>query len=237
MKKIDIVKSLREDEKDGYGEILEITKEGVNYYDYDHDETFYRSEKYCTIDWLISKIFVGETAKKRGVDERTIANMLKMAYGEEFKDAICTLRGIVVFTNKNDFKKGIRMICPNDDLDELLEEFEYEDFDHVCGKLWHRKQIVFVNEKCISKFAVVDCDEILGYVDIYSSGMYETLIHEVRHCMLDTNQFLSEEQYPVYLAAEDEVEEFCRYKYDMLPKKYRIIDIPQEMIPKKVKYA
>ena len=233
MYKRDIVQWLNEDQQNGKGLILDVTKEGVNYYDYENDETFYRSHKYCTLKWLSSIIYIGEEGKKKGLDEYTIAKMLKAAYGDSFEDAICTLRGIIIYSTEEDFAKGVERFCPDDDLPLLLSEFSYNDMEilNACGRKWHRKQLVFINERAIADTSTEGLDEFFGYVDNYSLGIYETIIHETRHIMMDTNMFLDMEKYPISDAAEEAVENFCRCRYDRLPKELKLVNMPKELIP------
>ena len=234
MNKKDILSCLREDEKEQNGEILEVKKDGVLYYDYGYgNEVFFISTKYCTRNFVASKIFVGEKSNSMGVDIELLTNVLCHAFKDFFPDAFSTFRGCVVFGNKKEFEKGIKTILPNEDFSELMEEFEYEDMDNCVGKLWYRKQIIFVNEKLIRKLAKENKDDYLyDFVEEYSRGILMTIIHEMRHCMF-TNCFLPEDSYPEYLESEEEVENFCINAYESLPYSLKLINVPKDSLDKK----
>ena len=55
-----------------------------------------------------------------------------------------------------------------------------------------------------------------GFHSEYCAGILVTLLHEVRHLMLDSNSFLPEDIYPEEIKEEDEVEMFARNAYDNL---------------------
>lgn len=229
MTKEELRKTLFEDQEEGLGEIIEETDEGFLYYDYNSGvETFYRDEKYCTIDWLKSRIYIGSSILSKGLTQEFVANMIKKAYGDEFVNAITTLNGIVIFSNEEELIDAIKFVA-EDEFDEVMDydEMPIENFENVLGKLWYRMRTPMICENTcvdISKQLAreISCDEdIYTLNEEYSNCLITTIIHELRHCMLETNLFLDEKQYPVYLNAEDEVESFCVSKYDLLPHNYR----------------
>ena len=114
MKLEKIIEELKEDETNENGEILEIKKDGVLYYDYENMETFYRDEDNCTIDFLVSCMFISDTSIRHGLDKKTISTMLKIAYGDSFADAVTTLNNIIIFSNEKDFEQAIKISCPNE---------------------------------------------------------------------------------------------------------------------------
>lgn len=50
--------------------------------------------------------------------------------------------------------------------------------------------------------------------DEVERGLWMTIIHELRHLLLDTNIVLCEDAYPTTEAAEDMVEAYCRMYYE-----------------------
>ena len=100
------------------------------------------------------------------------------------------------------------------------------------------RQCVWINvgesAKCCSELA----DEFMSYDREFGIYIASTLIHEIRHLMLETCFILPEETYPADLGDEDAVEEFCREKTDFLLYELQTIDVPTEMIPEReVQYA
>lgn len=229
MTREEIKQELLEDQNKGLGEILEETNEGFLYYDYDSGiETFYRDEQYCTIDWLKSRIYIGQSIQNKGLTADFVANMIKQAYGDEFVNAITTLNGIVIFSNEEELIEAIRFVA-DDEFEEIMDydEMPIEKFDNVLGKLWYRMRTPMVYERECFAAAKRLTKEISYFNDSYtlneeySSCLIETIIHELRHCMLENHLFLNEQEYPVYLNSEDKVESFCNEKYNLLPNKYK----------------
>lgn len=226
MKKEELINSINEDANEENGEIIEQNENGILYLDlYDGLEVFYRFEEFCTVENLSSLIFLGKETGKYGINATDCAKMLEKAFGDEFKDMMTTLKGIVIFSSEEDFVNGIKKLLADDFRETDFEDFSYEDVEDVIGRMWYWKQIAFVNEKLIRENAEELADEIFDFNDEYSWGIYQTLIHECRHVMLETNFFLDEEKYPPEENKEEMVEEYCRYKYDMLPKEFAKIKI------------
>lgn len=84
------------------------------------------------------------------------------------------------------------------------------DMDRVIGLMWYEKNIILINVGLIQKTSEEIADEFCPSESQFSDGIVTTLVHELRHLMLDTNVLLSEEDYPYSENAEDAVEEFTR---------------------------
>lgn len=82
-------------------------------------------------------------------------------------------------------------------------------------------QICIINEGEILK-TVSEINEGEYGDDIYLDGIGITVIHECRHQMLDCNFLLSEEDYPVELASEEEVERFSCNKWNEIWKSHHL---------------
>lgn len=108
MTKEKILVALKEDEKEGNGEILRETEEGVEYYDYEwswnNHTVFFRDEKYCTKEKLKELIFISEKSRKYGITEEYIASILADAYKDCMVDMMTTLRAIAIIHTEDDLK-------------------------------------------------------------------------------------------------------------------------------------
>ena len=86
------------------------------------------------------------------------------------------------------------------------------------GVTWWEKNICIINAARIIATSQDTCEELDGndyYVQKETEiGMWTTIIHELRHLLLDTNIILPEDEYPVELAVEEAVEEYCRAYYE-----------------------
>jgi hypothetical protein len=229
-----IVNELKQDQKDGNGEILSSEKEGVLYFDYNNDtETFYRFGKYCTEDVLASKIVIGSKAKEIGLNEQKIAKMIFAAYGKEAKDAICTLNQIGIFFGEEDFDEVLNKL--NENLmtgEDLSEWMEYHAFENLLGQMYFALQMpmICIDSICKGSMEIAKDDEEFWcedyetrFKEIFDDAIGTTIIHELRHCMMDTNLFLPEDKYPYEEAKEENVEEFGKNNYrENVPMEYRI---------------
>lgn len=215
MRKEDVISVLTEDESNGNGEILEVTDDYVSYCDYTDDTTKeFRFDKSCTDEYMSTIIKIGESAKSNGLTEKFIVSVLKKAFGEDYFDAVCTLSGIIVPSNKNEFIKMLKdTIRTGDDIDEW---YSWEDNEHYVGKMLTQHQIVLINEPVIHKMAHEMAEDEQEENKEYEIGILTTLLHEMRHLMLDTNPFLPEEEFPEELKEEENVEEFARETYESL---------------------
>lgn len=213
-------RSLKKDQKEGNGKILGENEKGISYYDYDtscdDDVLYFRKPEYCTKDELEKLIFVGNVADKR-ITPEFLANVLSDAYSGILDDMMAVLRGIAVISEDQDVKK----------LSEAwnIDEDEIRDVEptNCIGVTWFQKRIAIIYEQAVietsREIAKEDPSEPFGR--IYLRGICSTAIHECRHVMLDCNPFLDEDEYPVYLQSEEEVEEFCRDRWDRIETKYQ----------------
>ena len=238
MNKDEIILNIKEDVENELGEILEENEIGISYYDYDNGvESFYCFPEYCSLDRLKSKIFIGKSISEKGLTNEFVANMLQEVFKKDFVDAFCTLNSILIFSNEEELNAALEFAAP-DEIEEVLsyDEHTIDSFEkhNVCGKMWYRKQSPMIYEKSILNVAIDIANKYANekedkeyYNQIlneeYSCGIIQTIIHECRHCMLETNLFLSEEKYPTYLNSENEVEEFCCSAYEMLSAKYKML--------------
>lgn len=215
MNKETTIKELTEDEKEENGEILEQTDEYVLYFDKNTGiETQYRFNEACTDDYVKSRIFVGENAIKKGFTPDYILSVLKAAFGDYYYDAVCIMSGIIVPSNKEEFDEFLKKASRTSD--NMSEWYYYEEESEYCGKMFYAHQIAYINEALHEKLAEELGDEIISAEREYETGIIVSLIHEVRHLMLECNQFISEDDIPLSENGENAVEEFARTAYENL---------------------
>lgn len=217
MKKEEILKQLKEDILDEKGEILNITEKGIDYFDYgfswDDHTIFFRYDDFCTKEELKKIIFISDKSRKYGITEEYIASILVDAYSECFIEMMTTLRAIAIIH----------------DIEEMEKVFEFAnianddgvDLENCVGLTVFDSQICVVNEGEILRMNSELNDGYSG-IEIYESGIGVTLIHECRHQMLDCNFLLSEKDFPISENSEDAVEEFARFKWDMIYDNHRL---------------
>lgn len=215
MKKDITIKELQDDEENGNGEVLDITDEYVCYFDYDSDtEIFYRFDEACTDEYIKSRIFVSEDVQKKGFTPDYIIKVLKKAFGDWYFDTVCVMSGIVIASNEADFDKFIQNAMQTSDI--AREWYEYADEEKYCGKLFAPHQIAYINERKHVELAKELADEMHSAEYEYEIGIIITLIHEMRHMLLECHHFISEDDIPLTEATEEAVEDFARDAYENL---------------------
>ena len=119
MKKQDVLSTLQNDEKDDNGEILDETENYAVYYDYNScTTTWFRFEEACGDDYMKDLIHIGEHAVSKGLRKDHIISVLKKAFGEDYYDTVCTLAGIIIPSNEDEFKSMLKAtIRTSDDAD------------------------------------------------------------------------------------------------------------------------
>jgi hypothetical protein len=112
MTREEIESELKEDEERANGEILETAEDGISYYDYEFGTyCTYKYDTACTKEWLREHIRISDDVKENGVDAGFLADMLKVAYKDDFVDMMTTLRGIIIFSSFDDLKKFAKELC------------------------------------------------------------------------------------------------------------------------------
>lgn len=118
---------------------------------------------------------------------------------------------------------------------EIGDEYALEIGSDLLGQLWFERNIVVVNMgeivRASEDIAKENSDLYSPYFSLENQvlvGFLTTVIHELRHLQLDGNILLSEDDYPLYLGSEEEVEAYCReafeghsYSADLMPNLYK----------------
>lgn len=215
MTKNDVMTETQIDENNGNGEILEVTDDYVSYFDYEHDITItFRFAESITDEYMRSIIKIGANAKNKGLTQDFIIDVLKKVFKDDYNDAVCALSGIMVPSNEKEYYEMFDGLIRTGD--NAREFYDYDDENHCVGRMFFAHQIVFINEAVIAGCAKNLGDEIISEKEEYETGVIMTLIHEIRHLMMDTHIFLPEDEFPPSESSEDAVEEFCRNEYEKL---------------------
>lgn len=134
------------------------------------------------------------------------------------RDAFLTLNEIVVIWSEH-FE--VDEDFTDTELKRLQEEYA-DDYalslsDGFLGMFWFERNIVVINMGEIVRTSAKIVEENKDLHDAVFSfehqilvGLLTTAIHELRHLQLDGNIFLPEDKYPLALADEYAVEEYCR---------------------------
>ena len=218
-----------------------FTGDGFNYPDY----LQFHFEEGLNDDEIKSRIIISDKARESGIDEDYLLNILKKAYGDELHDALCTLRYISVFLGEDGFEQVMKIMADREfhdkngewsdsdiyyDADGVYDYLteEFERLDDVVGQEFYSMSTAFIDAGAVYTIAeeLIEEGSTNSLEAEYGLGIAGTLIHEVRHVMMDTNMLLSEEKYPVKLGAEEAVEEFARGCLDDMLLDDVLINIP-----------
>ena len=152
MTREDVMVELQHDENEGNGEILSMNDTGVMYHDYESDiDTMYQFEEALTDDYVASRIKIGKFAKESGLTEKFMINMLKDAYKDDYVDAICTLSGIIIPSDEEEYWTMFESVIRTSDNIKEWYSYEEEVDSGLIGKMYTAHQVVFVNPVAIRK--------------------------------------------------------------------------------------
>ena len=207
MKSVEIKNALKELAQEGEIEIFKEDDDGILVYDLQEGKEIQYNLN-MTVDKLVEKIYINPSIPEYcRPDAKKVAQYLLKHLPV---DAFYTL-------NKICFVYGEEIDC------ETLSEFFDEDvdwareviFSDTLGKMWFEYNSVLIDVKNIIESAeeIERQDIAMGWHGNARADTLRqiaiTLVHELRHLMLDTNIVLSEDEYPVKLSAEESVEHFA----------------------------
>lgn len=241
-----ILSELEQDVKEYGGEILTVDEKSAYYYTGDSpdypDYVKFDFEEYMDDDSIKSKIIIGSKARESGIDENLILDYIKKGFPDDYKDALCTVKYIPIVFGEEDYNEVIEKIAKrefNDPQSQFSNFLMYPTVQSICDYINEEFEI---DEGMVGReywdlcSAFINAEEIyenakgFGYDlnEEYGMGVYGTIVHEIRHVMLDTNFILPEEKYPLKLNAEYEVEEYTRDMMDKVSYDEVIINIPED---------
>lgn len=220
MRKEDVLKECRQDQNADFGEIIEETDNDVVYYDYTYAvELHLRFAECISDDYVKSIIHIGDGAKQRGLTSDYLISVMKKAFGRDYEDYLCTLSGIIIPSNEAEFYTMLEQTIRTSD--DVKEWYEYEgDCNDVVGKMLFAHQIVFINENLIYNLSKDICakynEDDYALQKEYEIGVLTTFLHEMRHLLMETHLFLSEEEFPDSERTEENVEAYAIAAYESL---------------------
>ena len=206
MQREDIIHSLKELEAEGDIEILKIARNSVSVYDYqDGKEITYTFKRSKTS--LAKHIHISEKipAKYRPNKEKVIQYLLALP-----EDVLLTLNDVWFLWDFDDYDDMVDYY----DADSAYAADLYDD--RILGRMWFEQNAALIDVQNIVNSALeIEKQDIAlglyGYADMdIKEQTALTLVHEIRHIMMDTNIILPEDEYPIHLASEFDVEDFAR---------------------------
>lgn len=197
-----LLNTIKNDIKEGSVELLSVSDENIVIYDnIDGKKITFTMENYITPEFIEKKISSSDAAKNIiSYTPQYIARVLLKNLSPEY---FITLNKIFIVATEEDVEA----------LEEnIIGEYcgFYDNINDLCGIMLFEHNCIVVNVGVISS---VSNEVFCGYDDSYiqadiERGFWSTIFHEFRHLLLDTNIYLSENEYPVSLSAEAEVEKF-----------------------------
>ena len=184
-------------------EILEQTETHTLIFDMlDEKSVCFNYSEAINLNWLTNKIYINPKAKhKFNLNAKEIARILLLNLPTEY---FTTLSKVYFIYKYNDIRKIAKDIY-EDEHSEVA--FDYDEFfENQCGLMFWEHNCVFINLRVIEKVSKEVFPE--NPSSEITRGLGSTVFHEFRHLLLDTNIFLSEDEYPKELSKEENVEEF-----------------------------
>lgn len=182
--------------------------------------------EFMTPEALAQKIHISSDIPKRyQAEKKALASCLWTVCDH---NAFITLEDVVVIWSKPDNVETFESSDFGDEqrnrlYEKYADEYAYEIGEGALGQLWWERNTVVINMGEIVRIAdeiatenadMVDTDPFFSFENQVRSGFLTTVLHELRHLQLDTNIFLPEDMYPLALASEEAVEDYCREVFE-----------------------
>lgn len=158
--------------------------------------------------WLRSHIWIHPQITELLKDE-IVSGLLGMDL-----NTFITLRHLVIIPTSDALKDYIHDTKIQDLIDTA--PLKHRNEDDPIGQLWNQANCAIIFYDNIKRAAHSAVNETFSEWESFHMCIWETIFHELRHLMLDCNPFLPTSDYPIQLATEDAVEDFCRKEYDRL---------------------
>lgn len=206
MRREDIIHSLKALESEGDIQILGSSRNAIYIYDNEDGKeityTFQRSKTGLAKHVHVSRRI---PRKYRPNKQKLVEYLLALP-----NDALLTLSEVWVLWDEEDYE----LMTDYHDVDSAWTETLYDEEN--LGKMWFDQNTVIINMQNIVNSALEEEyeDYKVGIPSHFDEDVQEqtalTVVHEIRHVMMDTNIILPEDEYPLNLASEENVEEFAR---------------------------
>ena len=95
-----------------------------------------------------------------------------------------------------------------------MEEYpeQFWDIEQAVGVHFFEENVIIINAYLIRMLVQMDENEITSFEEELSRGVWETLIHELRHSITE-NPIIPETMISIEEGGEEQVEAFCRKLY------------------------
>lgn len=110
--------------------------------------------------------------------------------------------------------KKIIFVNNREEYEQLLEEYpeQFWDIEQAVGVHFFEENVIIINAYLIRMLVQMDENEITSFEEELSRGVWETLIHELRHSITE-NPIIPETMISIEEGGEEQVEAFCRKLY------------------------
>lgn len=108
----------------------------------------------------------------------------------------------------------IYFINNEEEYSKLVEEYpsQFMDLENAVGINWYEDNIIVINVLLIRKLTkeLIEENPHFSYEKELNIGIWQTLIHELRHMLCDSAVIIYDNEVPIEEADEKKVEEYCR---------------------------
>lgn len=208
----ELLSSILEEVENGTMELGEQTPEYVEVYDYQDDKYIRFRTAPITVQSIADMICISSLEPDAAKIKHEIAQALIHLPAETF----AVTKAILLPETEED----VAAMCAAMGFQEEMwpDKICFGEFlsSSCLGLSWFYENTVIVNIAAVKLAAkeIFETPHSYSLQHEESCAFWTTLFHELRHVMLDCNPFLSEIDYPVSLAAEKAVEEYCRETFE-----------------------
>jgi len=220
MNKEEIVSSLQQLANEGEIEILSQNKYSITVWDNAEcgKELTYYFKEFMTPESVSRKVYVSPNVPDKYKTIFSKKDIAKFLHNKIDRICLLTMKAVFVLYDSADefgdecdgYRKKLMDVADGD-------EYAYEICHETIGTTWWERNICVINASQIIEavLEMYDEDEYQFEVEV-DIGLWTTLIHELRHLLLDTNIILPENEYPIELASEENVEAYCLSHYSAI---------------------
>ncbi len=177
--------------------VLDYSSEGEN-----PREITFTNPKTVDYKWLRSHVWIHPRITEILKDD-IVSGLMEMDF-----NTFITLRHLVILPTYDDLKDYIH----DTDVHNNTVPQKCRTNSQPIGQLWQQANCAIIYYDNIKRGLHTARKSVSDW-ETFHMCVWETIFHELRHLMMDCNPFLSKRDYPVSLASEDAVEDFCRNEY------------------------
>jgi len=215
MDKQSIIHSLKLLADEGEIEILSEDEKSITVWDNSEcgkELTFYFRE-HNTYRNLAKRVFISPTIPKVYKPFFTKHCVMKTLLEKIDPNCFMTMTALFIVWDDNKDNETDKFRSKLEDLTD--DEYAHEIGDGLLGITWWERNVCIISASQIIHTVLEMYEEDdYQFKEEVEIGFWTTVIHELRHLLLDTNIILPENEYPQELASEDNVEEYCRKHFE-----------------------